>query len=58
MSEEEFDQTMSDLVAFLDYAAEPAQYSRLSLGKYVIFVLLVLLVILFKLKKEYWKDIH
>ena len=58
LSDEEFDQTMSDLVAFLVYAAEPAQYARLSLGKYVIFVLLVLAVILFKLKKEYWKDIE
>ena len=57
LSEEEFDQTMSDLVTFLVYAAEPAQYSRLSLCKYVIFVLLILAVILFKLKKEYWKDI-
>jgi ubiquinol-cytochrome c reductase cytochrome c1 subunit len=57
LSDKEFDQTMTDLVTFLVYAAEPAQYSRLSLGKYVIFVLLVLAVILFKLKKEYWKDI-
>ncbi len=58
MSDDEFDRTMSDLVTFLVYAAEPAQYSRLSLGKYVIFFLLVLAVILFKLKKEYWKDIE
>ena len=57
LSDEEFDQTMSDLVAFLVYAAEPAQYARLTLGKYVIFVLLVLAILLFKLKKEYWKDI-
>lgn len=58
LSEKEFNQTMSDLVTFLVYAAEPAQYSRLSLGKYVIFVLVILTVILFKLKKEYWKDIN
>lgn len=58
MSEAEFDRMMSDLVTFLVYAAEPAQYSRLSLGKYVISVLLILAIILFKLKKEYWKDIH
>ena len=57
MSDKEFDQTMVDLVAFLVYAAEPAQFARLTLGKYVIFVLLVLAIILFKLKKEYWKDI-
>lgn len=58
MSPEEFDQAMLDLVNFLVYASEPAQYDRLRLGKYVLFGLLILAVILFKLKKEYWKDIH
>lgn len=57
MNPKEFDQAMLDLVNFLVYAAEPAQYDRLRLGKYVIFFLLILAVILFKLKKEYWKDI-
>ncbi len=58
MSPKEFDQAMLDLVNFLVYAAEPAQFDRLRLGKYILFGLLVLAVILFKLKKEYWKDIE
>ncbi len=58
MSPKEFDQMLLDLVNFLVYAAEPAQYDRLRLGKYVIFALLILTIILFKLKKEYWKDIE
>jgi ubiquinol-cytochrome c reductase cytochrome c1 subunit len=58
MTAEEFDQAMLDLVNFLVYAAEPAQYERLRLGKYVLFGLIVLTIILFKLKKEYWKDIE
>jgi ubiquinol-cytochrome c reductase cytochrome c1 subunit len=58
LSAQEFDQVILDLVTFLVYAAEPAQYDRLRLGKYVIFVLLILAVLLYKLKKEYWKDIH
>lgn len=57
MKAEEFDQVVLDLVNFMVYASEPSQYSRLSMGKYVIFFLLILTVILFKLKKEYWKDI-
>ncbi len=57
MSPKEFDQAMLDLVNFLVYASEPGQFDRLRLGKYVIFALLILAVILFKLKKEYWKDI-
>jgi ubiquinol-cytochrome c reductase cytochrome c1 subunit len=58
MSPKEFDQAMLDLVNFLVYAAEPAQYERLRLGKYVLFTLLLLAVVLYKLKKEYWKDIQ
>jgi len=58
LSPKEFDQVVLDLVNFLVYAAEPAQYDRLRLGKYVIFFLLILAVVLFKLKKEYWKDIE
>lgn len=57
MTPKEFDQAMLDLVNFLVYASEPAQFERIRMGKYVIFTLLILAVILFKLKKEYWKDI-
>lgn len=57
MTPKEFDQAMTDLVNFLVYAAEPAQFQRLSLGKYVLLALILLAVIFYKLKKEYWKDI-
>ncbi|MBS1211924.1 MAG: cytochrome c1 [Proteobacteria bacterium] len=57
MSSKEFDQAMTDLVNFLVYAGEPSQYDRLRLGKYVIFALLLMVVLFYKLKKEYWKDI-
>lgn len=53
----EFDRTVADIVTFLAYVAEPAKLQRLPLGKYVLVFLLVLTVILYKLKKEYWKDI-
>ena len=58
MSPQQFDQAVTDLVTFLAYAAEPAQYQRLRLGKYVLFGLLILAVLLYRLKKEYWKDIE
>jgi ubiquinol-cytochrome c reductase cytochrome c1 subunit len=57
MSPQQFDQAVTDLVTFLVYAAEPAQYERLRLGKYVLLGLLILTVIFYRLKKEYWKDI-
>jgi ubiquinol-cytochrome c reductase cytochrome c1 subunit len=53
-----FDQTVRDLLTFLAYVAEPAQLQRLPLGKYVLFVLLVLTVVFYRLKKEYWKELH
>ncbi|MDD5035864.1 MAG: cytochrome c1 [Methylococcaceae bacterium] len=58
MSPQQFDRAMLDLVNFLVYAAEPGQFDRLRLGKYVVFALLFLSVILYKLKKAYWTDIH
>lgn len=58
LSPEEFDQLVNDLVNFLVYVGEPVQLERKSLGKYVLLFLLIFTVIAYKLKKEYWKDIH
>jgi ubiquinol-cytochrome c reductase cytochrome c1 subunit len=57
LSPEEFDRAMTDLVTFLVYAAEPTQYQRLRVGKYVLFGLIVLVVLFYRLKKAYWQDI-
>ncbi|QJD29805.1 cytochrome c1 [Methylococcus geothermalis] len=57
LSPEEFDAVVADLVNFLVYAAEPAQLDRLRIGKYAIALLIVLMVVLYRLKREYWKDI-
>jgi len=58
MTPQEFDAAMTDLVNFLVYAGEPAQLQRTSLGKYVILFLIVFLFLAYRLKKEYWKDVH
>ncbi|HYE36110.1 cytochrome c1 [Methylocaldum sp.] len=58
MSPKEFDQVLTDMVNFLAYVSEPSKLQRLPLGKYVIFFLVVLAVIMYRLKKEYWKKIH
>jgi ubiquinol-cytochrome c reductase cytochrome c1 subunit len=57
MTPGEFDQAVNDLVTFLDYASEPSQYQRLRLGKYVLFGMTILMVVFYRLKKAYWKDI-
>jgi len=58
MTPVEYDQAVRDLVGFLSYVGEPVQLERKALGVKVILFLLVLLVVAYLLKKEYWKDVH
>ncbi len=58
MSEEEFSGNMRDLTNFMDYMAEPIKPWRQNFGKYVIIFLLILLIPVWLLKKEYWRDIQ
>ena len=56
-SEAEFDNSVRDITNFLDYVGEPAKLIRLQLGKWVLLFLGVLFVLVYMLKKEYWKDV-
>jgi len=58
MTTEEYDQAVYDLVAFLDYLAEPYKQTRQNVGTGVLVFLFVLLILSYLLKKEYWKDVH
>ena len=53
----EYDATVRDLVNFLVYASEPAAASRRTIGIVVLFVLGVLFIFAYLLKKEFWKDV-
>ena len=53
----EYDATVRDLVNFLAYAGEPNAVHRKPIGIVVLFVLGVLFVFAYLLKKEYWKDV-
>ena len=57
MSPEEFNNAVRDIVAFLAYVGEPTKTTRLSMGRWVLAFLVVYFIIMFLLKKEYWKDI-
>ncbi len=57
MSPEEFDRSVAELVAFLDWLAEPHQDQRQQLGIFVLLFLAGFTVLAWKLNKEYWKDI-
>ncbi|MFV2056223.1 MAG: cytochrome c1 [Thiohalomonadales bacterium] len=54
----EFDRTVRDIVNFLHYVGEPSKAKREALGSWVIGFLFIFLVVVYLLKKEYWKDIH
>jgi len=55
---ETYEQTVSDLVNFMVYLGEPIQLQRYSFGIWVILYMVFLLIIVYFLKKEYWKDIR
>lgn len=54
----QFDTTVRDLVNFLVYMGEPAAGDRKRIGIVVLFVLGILFVFAYALKKEFWKDLH
>lgn len=54
----EYDAVTGDITNFLAWVSEPAQDARVRMGFIVIGFLLVMLVVVYNLKKEYWKDVH
>ncbi|HHW4679027.1 MAG TPA: cytochrome c1 [Xylella sp.] len=54
----EFDQTVRDIVNFLQYAAEPAALQRHSVKVWVMLFLVLLTFLVCLLKKAYWEDVH
>jgi ubiquinol-cytochrome c reductase cytochrome c1 subunit len=53
-----YDRTVRDLVNFLVYLGEPAALQRKSIGIVVLFVLGLLFVFAYAMKKAFWKDIR
>ena len=58
LTPEQYKEFVADLTNFLAYAAEPGRSGRVSVGFKVMAYLLVLLVLTYMLKKEFWKDVH
>ena len=58
MTKAQYDAAVRDLVTFLAYVGEPVKLERQRLGIYVLLFLAVFFVIAYRLKKEYWKDVH
>ena len=54
----EYDAAIADVVGYLVFMGEPAKLVRYNLGIKVLGFLFVLLVLVYALKREFWKDIH
>lgn len=54
----EFKKQMRDLVSFMVYLGEPAKLVRYQLGVKVLLFLAVLWVVVYLMKREFWKDVH
>lgn len=58
LSPKEYDAMVADLVGYLNYMGEPAAEARKRLGGFVLLGLLLLFILTYALKREYWKDVH
>lgn len=54
---EEFKQSVGDLVNFMAYMSEPTKSEREHIGVFVLFFLGILMIPVWFLNKEYWKDV-
>ena len=55
---EQFDRSVRDITAFLQYAGEPAALKREAMGVWVLLYLAFFTFIAYLLKLEFWKDVH
>ena len=57
LSSAEYNNTVADLVAYLQWMSEPVQSQRVRLGVWVLLFLAVFTVIAWRLNASFWKDV-
>jgi ubiquinol-cytochrome c reductase cytochrome c1 subunit len=57
LSPEEYDRTVAELVAYLEWMGEPAKNDRIRLGVWVMVFLGLFTIIAWRLNAAYWKDV-
>ncbi|HEY9239063.1 MAG TPA: cytochrome c1 [Burkholderiaceae bacterium] len=57
LDERAYDETVANLVAYLQWMGEPAQEHRVRIGVWVLLFLSVLTVFTWRLNASYWKDV-
>lgn len=58
MSQEEYRDTVRDLVNFLDYSSEPAKLIRMAYAPWVLLFVSVFTLLAYMLKVNYFRDVH
>ena len=58
LSAGEYDDAVRDLVNFLVYSGDPVKLERHAMGWWVMAFLVLFMIIVVLLKKEYWRDVH
>jgi len=58
MTPAEYNNTVRNLTTFMAYVSEPVKQERQRLGIWVMLFLVVLFVLAYMMKKEWWKDVH
>ncbi|HKJ22306.1 MAG TPA: cytochrome c1 [Gammaproteobacteria bacterium] len=58
LNQEQFDQVVADLTAWLQYTSDPSKIQRMSLGPWVIGFLVTLSILTYLLKRVYWRAVH
>jgi ubiquinol-cytochrome c reductase cytochrome c1 subunit len=58
LSPGDYDKQVADLVNYMNYMAEPARLERRQMGIPVLLLLGLLFILVYALKKSYWKDVH
>lgn len=57
MGKTDFDSAVADLVAFLQWMGEPAQFLRVRLGVWVLLFLAVFALLAWRMNASFWKDV-
>jgi ubiquinol-cytochrome c reductase cytochrome c1 subunit len=57
MTEAEFNNNMGDLVAYMQWMAEPAQNTRVRIGVWVLLFLAAFTLVAWRLNAAFWKDV-
>ncbi|HEU0195682.1 MAG TPA: cytochrome c1 [Nevskiaceae bacterium] len=58
MSPSQFDAFVGDLTNFLTFAATPEYHTRATIGPFVLLYLVILGILCYLVKREFWKDVH